>query len=114
MARKKKSKMQWYKMDLHLHTPASADWQEPGLRYLDLLRKAEMQQQYKDAARKTGVEVASLAIGELNEIPYKSDPRTPAWVSDSIDVCAKMGTRVVLLAFFGDGAGLEPPESGGR
>ncbi len=43
MARKKKSKMQWYKMDLHLHTPASADWQEPGVRYLDLLRRAEMQ-----------------------------------------------------------------------
>ena len=43
MARKKKSKMEWYKMDLHLHTPASADWQEPGVRYLDLLRRAEMQ-----------------------------------------------------------------------
>jgi len=43
VARKKKSKMQWYKMDLHLHTPASADWQEPGARYLDLLRRAEMQ-----------------------------------------------------------------------
>ncbi len=40
---KKKKKMQWYKMDLHLHTPASADWQEPGASYLDLLRKAEMQ-----------------------------------------------------------------------
>ncbi len=35
--------MQWYKMDLHLHTPASSDWQEPGVRYLDLLYKAEMQ-----------------------------------------------------------------------
>jgi hypothetical protein len=35
--------MQWYKMDLHLHTPASADWQEPGVTYLDLLHKAEMQ-----------------------------------------------------------------------
>jgi hypothetical protein len=30
-------------MDLHLHTPASADWQEPGVSYLDLLHKAEMQ-----------------------------------------------------------------------
>ena len=40
---KKKKKMQWYKMDLHLHTPASADWQEPGVSYLDLLHKAEMQ-----------------------------------------------------------------------
>jgi hypothetical protein len=35
--------MQWYKMDLHLHTPASADWQEPGVTYLDLLHRAEMQ-----------------------------------------------------------------------
>jgi hypothetical protein len=35
--------MQWYKMDLHLHTPASADWQAPGVSYLDLLHKAEMQ-----------------------------------------------------------------------
>ena len=42
MARKKKTKMQWYKMDLHLHTPASADWQEPGVSYLDLVRTAEM------------------------------------------------------------------------
>jgi len=41
--RKTQQKMQWYKMDLHLHTPGSADWQEPGVGYLDLLRKAEMQ-----------------------------------------------------------------------
>ena len=37
-----KKRMQWYKMDLHLHTPASSDWQEPGVSYLDLLRTAEM------------------------------------------------------------------------
>jgi hypothetical protein len=43
VTRKKKGKMQWYKMDLHLHTPASADWHEPGVSYLDLLRRAEMQ-----------------------------------------------------------------------
>lgn len=42
MARKKKTaSMQWYKADLHLHTPASADWQEPGASYLDFLRAAE-------------------------------------------------------------------------
>lgn len=29
-------------MDLHLHTPASADYQEPGISYLDVLRKAEL------------------------------------------------------------------------
>jgi predicted metal-dependent phosphoesterase TrpH len=43
VAKKKKQQMQWYKMDLHLHTPASADWQEPGATYLDLLHRAEMQ-----------------------------------------------------------------------
>jgi hypothetical protein len=42
VVKKRKSKMQWYKMDLHLHTPASADWQEPGVSYLDLLHTAEM------------------------------------------------------------------------
>lgn len=66
------------------------------------LRKPEAQQQYKEAARKSGLEVASLAIGELNNIPYKSDLRTVQWVSDSIDVCKALGVRVVLLAFFGN------------
>ena len=64
------------------------------------LRQPEVQQQYKDAAKKTGLAVSSLAIGELNNIPYKSDPRTVQWVSDSIDVCKVFGVRVVLLAFF--------------
>jgi hypothetical protein len=38
---KKKSRQQWYKADLHLHTPASGDYQEPQISYLDILRKAE-------------------------------------------------------------------------
>jgi hypothetical protein len=33
--------MQWLSMDLHLHTPASSDYQEPGIKYLDILRRAE-------------------------------------------------------------------------
>jgi sugar phosphate isomerase/epimerase len=64
------------------------------------LRQSSVQQLYKDAAAKAGLAVSSLAIGELNNIPYKSDPRTVAWVSDSIDVCQALGVRVVLLAFF--------------
>lgn len=65
------------------------------------LRQAEVQQQYKEAAQRSGLEILSLAIGELNNVPYKSDPRTIAWVNDSIDVCQALGCRVVLLAFFG-------------
>ena len=28
-------------MDLHLHTPASSDYEEPGVTYLDILKQAE-------------------------------------------------------------------------
>lgn len=42
MSSKKKSRMTWYRVDLHLHTPASADYHEQGITYLDILRKAEM------------------------------------------------------------------------
>jgi histidinol phosphatase-like PHP family hydrolase len=31
----------WRKVDLHLHTPASADYQQPELTFLDILRRAE-------------------------------------------------------------------------
>ena len=67
------------------------------------LCQPEMRQQYKDVAKATGVEIASLAIGEMNSIPYKSDPRPIEWVSDSVDVMKALGVKVVLLAFFGKG-----------
>jgi PHP family Zn ribbon phosphoesterase len=38
---KTKQQMQWYRMDLHLHTPASSDYAEPNVGYLDILQKAE-------------------------------------------------------------------------
>jgi L-ribulose-5-phosphate 3-epimerase len=67
------------------------------------LRRSEVQQAYLSAAQAQGVEIASLAIGEMNNIPYKSDPRAEQWVSDSIDVCQALGCKVVLLAFFANG-----------
>jgi L-ribulose-5-phosphate 3-epimerase len=66
------------------------------------LRQPDVQQQFKVASGRAGTAIASLAIGELNSIPYKSDPRTVEWVNDSIDVCKALGVRVVLLAFFGN------------
>jgi hypothetical protein len=33
--------MQWYTMDLHIHTPASSDYQQPEVTYLDILHRAE-------------------------------------------------------------------------
>jgi sugar phosphate isomerase/epimerase len=64
------------------------------------LRKPEVQRQYIEAAHRAGVQVGGLAIGLLNEIPYKSDPRTEAWVQDSVDVAKAMGVKNILLAFF--------------
>jgi L-ribulose-5-phosphate 3-epimerase len=67
------------------------------------LRRRDVQQAYLEASRKSGAAIASLAIGEMNNIPYKSDPRAEQWVSDSIDVCGALGCQVVLLAFFSKG-----------
>ncbi len=33
--------MQWRTMDLHIHTPASSDYQQPEVSYLDILQRAE-------------------------------------------------------------------------
>jgi hypothetical protein len=33
--------LEWKKMDLHIHTPASSDYRDPGISYLDILKKAE-------------------------------------------------------------------------
>jgi L-ribulose-5-phosphate 3-epimerase len=64
------------------------------------LRRPDVLQAHKEAARQAGVDFSGLAIGLLNEIPYKSDPRTEAWVQDSIDVAKSLGVKNILLAFF--------------
>ena len=67
------------------------------------LRQKKIQQQYKDACEKYGMAIGGIAIGEMNNIPYKSDPRAEQWVSDSIDVAKKIDCKVVLMAFFNEG-----------
>ncbi len=74
------------------------------------LRNPEVQNAYREASAATGVKFGGLAIGEMNNVPYKSDPRTEAWVSDSIDVAKAMGCKVILLAFFGKGDLKNDPE----
>ncbi len=64
------------------------------------LRDPGVQQQYNDAAKRTGVAISGLAIGTLNEIPYKSEARTEQWVQDSVDVAKALGVKTILLAFF--------------
>ncbi len=67
------------------------------------LLKPEVQERYRSTLKGLKVEVASLAIGAMNDVPFKSDPRGEDWVAGSINACRVLGVRVVLLAFFGNG-----------
>lgn len=60
-------------------------------------------QAIRDASARTGVKVSSLAIGELNRVPYKSQPKTEEWVWNSVDAAKALGVKVILLAFFSEG-----------
>jgi sugar phosphate isomerase/epimerase len=63
----------------------------------------ELQQRFLDEVRKQKMEIASLAMGVLNNVPYKSDRRAERWVRQGINVAEEMGVKVILLAFFGEG-----------
>jgi L-ribulose-5-phosphate 3-epimerase len=67
------------------------------------LRRPELQQAYREASAATGVQIGGVALDVMNQVPYKSDPRTEQWVSDAIDVAHALGVRVILLAFFDKG-----------
>lgn len=62
-----------------------------------------LQQRILGRAEQRQQEIASLAMGVLNDIPYKSDPRAERWVDQAIDVCRVMEAKIILLAFFGNG-----------
>lgn len=64
------------------------------------LRQRPLQEAWLAESKKTGIQIASLAIGELNRVPYKSELRTEQWVWDSVDVASNLGVSVILLAFF--------------
>ena len=67
------------------------------------LRRQANRAEYAKMAATHGVQIASLAMGILNEVPFASAPETQQWVADCIDVLPELGVRVVLLAFFGNG-----------
>jgi sugar phosphate isomerase/epimerase len=67
------------------------------------LRRADVQRAYREAAAAAGVRIGGVALDLMNQVPYKSDPRTEQWVSDSIDVARALDVRVILLAFFEKG-----------
>ncbi len=67
------------------------------------LRRPEVQKAYREAAARTGLEIASLAITEMNRVPLKSDPRAARWLADSIGVCKALGLTITMPACFSAG-----------
>ena len=67
------------------------------------LRKPEVRKAYLEAAKRTGMGIGSIAIGALNSVPLKSDPRAAQWLLDAIDACKAMGLSIVMPACFGNG-----------
>ncbi|MEJ1237234.1 sugar phosphate isomerase/epimerase family protein [Chryseolinea sp. T2] len=67
------------------------------------LRRPDVLNKFLAASKQTGIGISSIAIAEMNRVPYKTDPRTDQWVSDAIDVAVACGVSVILLAFFDKG-----------
>lgn len=64
------------------------------------LREKDRQRAYLAESKRTGIKIASLAVAELNRVPYKSEERTDEWIWDAVDVAHTLGVSVILLAFF--------------
>jgi len=67
------------------------------------LRKEDNRRQTLQAAKRHNIEIASLAMGVLNHVPYSSNPDAQRWVEECIEALPKMQQKLVLLAFFGKG-----------
>ena len=67
------------------------------------LLQLDARRAYLEAAERTGVAIASFAIGELNDVPLKSNPRAEKWLSQAIEIAQAMNVRIILVPFFGKG-----------
>jgi sugar phosphate isomerase/epimerase len=67
------------------------------------LRRPEVQKAYQEAAKRYGVEIASVAMGVLNNVPLKSEPVSSLWLLDGIEACRNLGANVILMACFARG-----------
>lgn len=68
------------------------------------LSEAELQQQFLAEAKKENYPIASTCLDILHQNYLKNDPLGRKWVAESIPLTKKLGARVILLPFFGNGA----------
>ena len=63
----------------------------------------DLQKKYLLWSATNRLAICSFAIGELNNVPLKSDPRAEKWLSEAIDIASSMQVRRILVPFFGKG-----------
>jgi len=65
------------------------------------LRDEKLQAEYRNAALENGIQICSLAIGNLGPgSPFKSEPMGVLRVADAIKVARNLGTNNILLPLF--------------
>lgn len=74
------------------------------------LRDRNVRERYYQRVDETGIKLASLGMGILNQMPLASHPDAIGWVDDAIDTMMEMrkersdlAPAICLLAFFGKG-----------
>ena len=67
------------------------------------LRLRKNRRRYQERRRAHQVEIASLAMGVLNEVPYASDPGRRSGSQDCVEVMPKLGVKSSCWPSFGDG-----------
>ena len=75
-----------------------------------LRNSKENRRLFKEAAKKTNVGFASLAMGLLNSRPFAREADAEEWVSDCLDAMQDLEVDQVLLAFFSAGNLVDKPE----
>ncbi len=68
------------------------------------LSDPDLQQQFLDQSRQHRLPICSTCLDILHQNYLKSDPLAIDWVQQAIPISQRLGARVVLLPFFGQGA----------
>jgi len=63
----------------------------------------DLQKSYFMWAARNRISICSFALGELNNVPLKSDPLAEKWLDQAIDIASSMQVRRILVPFFGKG-----------
>jgi sugar phosphate isomerase/epimerase len=67
------------------------------------LRDPAERQKVLEASKSTGVDIASLGMGVLNNVPLATSDEAEGWVRDCIETMPLVNQHIVLLAFFHHG-----------